>query len=293
VLFLDVKMKKGVLATTVTVSDFKDLKYISQLIELNIGMELALLTKLSNNLNLAQYEIDLDMLKKEIIDFNNAFNQFKIPLHKIRIHQPGGYTYYWSSKNKKSGVPFLKEFFSYCYDLGFRNYIIHAPFGDSGIDLNLELDKYRETISCLVPADANLEVEEISVSTNELENRQNMRFYEGESFEKLMKDQNATVLLDTYECGGINKTIHRIKYLTSKGFEIKSIHLHKDKHKFLTSDEVKLLLTSNFRGNLINEGFLREEGGFDEFVKTKSINHVVPNNQRIEILKKYQLVLEN
>ena len=84
-----------------------------------------------------------------------------------------------------------------------------------------------------------------------------------------------------------------MKDLTSKGFEIKSIHLHKDKHKFLTSDEVKLLLTSNFCGNLINEGFLREEGCFDEFVKTKSIDHVVPNSQRIDILKKYQLIFEN
>ena len=36
---------KNILYTTVTVSDFEDIEYINQLIELNIRMELALLTR--------------------------------------------------------------------------------------------------------------------------------------------------------------------------------------------------------------------------------------------------------
>ena len=39
---------KNPLYTTVTVSDFKDVNYINQLIELNISIELALLTNLPN-----------------------------------------------------------------------------------------------------------------------------------------------------------------------------------------------------------------------------------------------------
>lgn len=279
------------LYTTVAISDFKDDKYINQLLELSIGIEVALLTKLSNQLNSMCYEKDLNALKKEITDFKSCLNQFKVLPYKVRIHQPGGYTYYWSDEN--NGFVFLKDFFSFCYDLGFRNYVIHIPYGNSKINLNEELNEYREKLGNLIPVDAYLEVEEISVSYDELEDSQNMRFYNGILFEKLMEGQKAKMLLDTYECGGINKTIYRIKNLTSKGFEIKSVHLHKDKHKFLTCDEVELLLKSNFYGNLINEGFLREESSFDEFVETKSINCVVPNNQRIEILKSYYFLLKN
>jgi len=279
-------MKQCSFYTTVTLSDFEDVQYINQLIKLNIGLELALLTKLSNNLNLAQYERDLDALKKEITAFKSYFSQFNIPLENIRVHQPGGYTYDWSHETEKSGFDFLKEFFSYCYDLGFRNFVIHAPYGNSLVNSLEELNDYREKLSTLLPDDARLEVEEISVSHNDLENT-NIRVYKGDLLEKLIKDQKAKILLDTYECGGIKETMGRLKELKSKGFEIKSIHLHKDKHKFLTSDEVGLLLQSNFSGNLINEGFLQDESSFDEFVKTKSINCVMPNNQRIEILKKY------
>ena len=58
-------MKKGnTLYTTVTISDFKDTGYINELIKHNIGLELAILTHLSGNIN-----TDLENLKKEIIDF--------------------------------------------------------------------------------------------------------------------------------------------------------------------------------------------------------------------------------
>jgi len=280
-------MQKINLYTTVTVSDFQDKAYINHLIDLNIGVELALLTPLSD---ITQYKKDLDALKKEIEAFKDCFNQYNIPVDKVRIHQPGGYAYYWSDHDKISGYNLLKDFFSYCYDSGFRNFVIHPPYGNSNIDQLLELDQYKEKIKHLIPADATLEVEEISVSNDELENSENIRFYSGPLFETLMQDQpNAIMLLDTYECGGVDATIKRFKDLTSKGFEIKSIHLHKDKHKFLTSDEVALLLNSNFCGNLVNEGFLQDESSFDEFIKTKSMKCVVPNIQRIEILKSYNV----
>lgn len=280
------KKKCNSLYTTVTVSDFNDAKYINQLIKLNIGIELAFLTKLSDQLDGAQYEKDLEALKKEMAKFTHFFDTFKIPFDKVRIHQPGGYAYYWCNENKRSGFDFLKDFFSYCYQLGFRNYVIHTPYGNSEIDQDLELKGYREKLTNLVP-DANVEVEEISVSNNELESHQNIRFYSGALFEKLLEGQKATMLLDTYECGGVDETINRIQYLRSKGFEIRSIHAHKDKHKFLASKEVGLLSTK-FCGNLVNEGFLRAECSFDEFVKTKLLSCVVPNDQRVEILKGYK-----
>ena len=62
--------------------------------------------------------------------------------------------------------------------------------------------------------------------------------------------------------------------------------MHKDKHKFLTSDEVGLL-KSEFQGNLVNEGFVRDQSSFDEFLRTKSIDCIVSNEQRIQILKTY------
>jgi len=270
--------------TTVTLSDFKNVAYINQLKELNIGMELALLTDLSD---IEHYKNDLEILKKEITDFKSCFDTFKIPIDGIRIHQPGGYSYSWYSNNKVSGYDLLKDFFSYCSEIGFRNYVIHAPYGDSSVDQDTELNDYKEKLSSLV-CEGTVEVEEITVSNNGSKEAHDMRFYSGALFEKLMEGQLATILLDTYECGGVNETIERMKGLKLKGFEVKSIHLHKDKHKFLTGDEVGLLLKSGFDGNLVNEGFIKKESSFDEFVTTRSIDCTASHDQRIEILKRYR-----
>ena len=279
------KKKCNTLYTTVTLSDFKDAKYINKLLALNIGMELALLTKLSDNPTPAELKNDLEALKKEISVFKNCFDTFKIPLNKIRIHQPGGYAYYWFNQNNVSGFDFLNDFFSYCSKLGFRNFVIHTPYGNYNINQDRELNEYREKLSHLA-SNINLEVEEISTSNKKLKNTEGIRFYNGPLFEQLMAGQRATMLLDTNECGGVTNTLDRLKKLNSKGFEIRSIHLHKDNHKFLTDKEVGLLLQA-FSGNLINEGFVRQESSFDEFIKTKSADCIVPNNERIKILKSY------
>lgn len=62
--------------------------------------------------------------------------------------------------------------------------------------------------------------------------------------------------------------------------------MHKDKHKFLTTQEVNLL-KSHFKGDLVNEGFVQATSSFEEFIKTKNIACVVANNQRVEILTTY------
>jgi len=276
--------KSNTFYTTVTVSDFKDTEYINQLLELNIGMELALLTGLPHQLNMAHYEKDLDALKKEVTEFKNLLDQFNIPPHTVRIHQPGGYAYYWFGENEISGFDLLKDFFAYCYGLEFRNYVIHSPYGNADAEPNVELNDYRKKLNKLI-SEAHVEVEEISASKNEIKNK-GLRSNEGTLIEKLMDGQKAKILLDVHECGGTEETIRRLKNLTSRGFEINSIHMHKDKHKFLTREEVGLL-KKTFSGNLINEGFLKNEYSFDEFIKTKSINCVVPNNERLEILKGY------
>ena len=280
------KKKFNAFYTTVTLSDFKDSEYINRLIALNIGMELALLTKLSENPTHTEQKKDLEALKEEVVEFKGFFDAFNIPVHNIRIHQPGGYAYYWFSKDDCSGFDFLKDFFSYCSKLGFRNFVIHTPYGNSNINQGVELVDYRKKLSRLA-SNINLEVEEISASNNELKNAEGIRFYNGTLFEQLMAGQRATILLDTNECGGVVKTLKRLKNLNSKGFEILSMHLHKDNHKFLTKKDVELLLGANYSGNLINEGFVREGSSFDKFIKTKSVDCIVPNKERIKTLKGY------
>ena len=83
--------KNNPLYTTVTLSDFQDAKYINELISLNIGMELALLTPIPAQPDPTQCKEELLALKKEIGAFKEAFEKFKIPCNEIRIHQPGGY----------------------------------------------------------------------------------------------------------------------------------------------------------------------------------------------------------
>jgi len=275
--------------TTVTVSDFSDENYINNLKKLDIGIELVLLTPLAGQLNVAKYDRDLEKLKQEIRDFIHVLSKFNIPLNQVRVHQPGGYAYDWFGANNLSGYDFLKDFFAFCYEAGFRNYVIHAPYGHLDVYQGVELSDYKAKIDNLFPADAqvNLEVEEISALHAESGARANIRLYNGQLFEKLMRGPRATVLLDVYECGGVDEMLKRLEHLKSEGFEIKTIHMHKDKHKFLTPDEVEVLVKANFLGNLVNEGFVKQESSFDEFVKTKSVECIVPNDKRIEILKSY------
>lgn len=282
----DKKMTKK-LYTTVTVSDFNDAAYIKQLIELEIGMELALLTKLSDGSIAEHAEQDVHALKKEMSDFIDCFNTFNISFDTIRIHQPGGYLYNWSSE---FGYRVLQDFFAYCCDQGFQGFVIHIPFGNTQSDEQEELEAFRKKLKNLVPQ-ATLEVEEIVASNADLKNSGTLRFYDEQRFEKLMQGQQAHMLLDVYECGSVEQTIKRLSDLKSKGFEIETVHVHKDKHKFLTTEEIQLLSTS-FSGTIVNEGFIQDQSSFDEFVRTKSLDCVVSNEQRIEMLKRYKKVMQ-
>ena len=249
-------------------------------------MELALLTAIPNQPNPTRISSDISALKQEVNGFKTAFEKFKIPINKIRIHQPGGYTYNWFDQNGISGFDVLKEFFSYCKTLGFEHYIIHAPYGNTAIDEKTELIDFKTKLQNLV-SNASLEVEEIITSNHALTNTENIRFYAGDSLEQLLNGTQANILLDTYECGGIKNTIDRLNLLSSRDFEVKSIHMHKNKHQFLTKDEVFELLETGYSGNLVNEGFISRDSSFDEFIKTKAIGCVVPHKEKIKALKGY------
>lgn len=270
------------LYTTVTLSDFNDTEYINELIKLNIGFELALLTPIPATPTTDLEE--LSALKKEIDGFNKAFEKFNIPVDEIRIHQPGGYNYYWFI-----GYDILKDFFSYCSTLGFQHYIIHAPYGNSSIEQETELSDYKTKIEDLGNLHGRfyLEVEEIVTSNKKLPDAQNIRIYSGDLLEELLRNTKAIMLLDTYECGGIEKTIERLQELKSHGFKVGSVHLHKNKHQLLTKNEVQELLAAGYTGNLVNEGFISENGSFDKFIKTKDLNNIIFNKEKIEQLKGY------
>jgi len=263
------------LYTTVTVSDFSDTHYIQKLQELEVGIELALLAKLSDT----PQEKDLIALQEEIEQFLDCFDQFNIPLHEVRIHQPGGYFYNWSEGQNFDG---LKDFFLFCAQKGFKQFVIHTPYGSAAIDQDAELKIYREKLQDLAACVHQLEVEEITASCS------GERCYNGKLFENLMYGQKATVLLDVHECGGVEKTVKRLAHLQTNGFAIKSIHIHKDKHKFLTPEELNKLLQSGFSGDIVNEGFIKADGSFDQFVQTKSLDLVVANDQRVEIIRGYK-----
>jgi hypothetical protein len=272
---------------TVTLADFKDPNYINGIKNLNIGFELALLTPIADQLkSREQYQKDLEALKVEITNFIECFKQFQIPISTVRIHQPAGYTYQWYDHHDLSGFDFLSDFFTYCSELGFSHYVIHTPFGDAKKDLGIEMRDFSEKLHFL-SRNGEIEVEEIVSSNYGIKQPHNLRFYNGSLFEFLLANQKATMLLDVHECGGANKTVARMIDLKTKGFELHSIHLHKDKHKILPNEELTILLKSNFDGNFINEGFLKNESSWDEFAKTKSSNCIVPNDQRIEILRGY------
>jgi len=265
------------LYTTVTISDFKDSDYINQLLKRNIGMELALLTHLADVADAAQQQKDLDALKKEIADFKTMFDAFGVDISKVRIHQPGGYSYAWFS-----GFDLLKDFFSYCRDIGLKKFTIHGPYGNVNADVDVELADFRKKLQILTEI-GTVEVEEIVASCSE-----GVRCYNGKLLEKLLSGQQATMLLDTYECGGIEGTIKRMQDLANKNFAVHSIHIHKDKHKFLSIEELVALLKSGFGGNIINEAFVQNQSSFEEFIKTKSKTCIVSNEQRIALLEQYQ-----
>lgn len=207
---------------------------------------------------LALLQRDLEQLKEELDEFLNHFEHYNIAVQHVRIHQP-----------EMSSFDELKKFFEYCASKGLVHFTIHPPY-EMGSD---------ENIKNLVPQGTHLEVEEV-----------NMGVHGKKRFEQLMQDQVATVILDVYECGGVAETILRLQYLRAQDFVVKSIHLQKDKHKFLTCDEVRLL-SEHFSGNFVNEGFVKAECSFEEFVQTKSLDCIVPNKKRVEILKAYLKVL--
>lgn len=273
------------LYTTVTVADFKDADYINKLKELSIGIELALITYpfvKSNQVN------DLKALKEEIAEFVECFETFDIPLQKTRIHQPGGYLYHWEDEN----FEMLKSFFVFCAGFGFEQFTVHSPYRNLDVDQEVELKDFREKLHDLGSVVKKLEVEEIFPSCTG-EGDEPVRCYHGSLFEKLVCDQKATVLLDTYECGGVDATINRIDQLQAKDFSIKTIHIHKNGHHFLSPEELGQLFGCAFAGTIVNEGFLKPGATFKQFVQTKSTGLVMPNSERIEILKEYKKQIES
>ncbi|NGX34734.1 MAG: hypothetical protein K1060chlam1_01088 [Candidatus Anoxychlamydiales bacterium] len=282
------------LYTSITLYDFSDTDYIERLKKSNIGLELALLSKISDNFDADQSEEELDALKKEMSSFKDHLEKNKIPISKVRVHQPGGYTFYWfSDDNNASGYHVLKQLFSHCHELGFRSFIIHSPYGGLRVNPKEELANYREKLTALVPQDAFLEVEEISTSNKNLKDKESLRFYEGDLFVQLMRDQKSIPLLDSYEAGGCQKTIDRRNDLASQGFEIQSLHLHREKHKFLQPNEIRFLLKFKCFSRFINEGFLTEETSFEEFCRTKSVKCVMPHEEKTGILESYKEVIDN
>lgn len=272
------------LYTTVTLSDFNNTEYINELKKLDIGIELALLTPVSSKPNQENYPTELAQLKEEINNFKKVFTTFEIECKNVRIHQPGGNFYNWFKKttNEIDGYDALKDFFAHCTSLGFAQYIIHAPYGNPDADEKTDLFELKTKLKNLVPG-KNVEVEEIVTSNKNV----SFRLYAGDMLEKLIEGIDTTILLDTHECGGIAQTIERLKNLKNKGLQVKSIHLHKNKHQCLEKEEVQKIIGANFSGNLINEGFITSNGNFDEFVKTKSSKHILAREEKIKILKSY------
>ncbi|ACM20763.1 TIM alpha/beta-barrel protein [Geotalea daltonii FRC-32] len=278
----------GIMYTTVTVNDFADRGYIQGLIGLNIGIEVALLTQLPVIAGQSFFTDDLKTLQGEILRFKEYLHDYGLSPSEVRVHQPGGYSYDWS---KPLGFKLLQQFFSFCATLGFTDYIVHAPVGDLRVNEEAELSDYKQKLAYLA-AGNNLEVEEIRLSYhNWLSSRH--RRYVGELYEKLMVGHGASVLLDTYECGGVPEYIERIKSLSNKGLKVRSVHVHKDNHKFLTLSEFNGLFPSNFNGNLVNEGFVANTSSFEEFRNNKSVDCVMDNGSRLNILEGYVKILHS
>lgn len=277
------------LFTTVTLSDLQDDEYIRQLIAHGIGIEVALTTPLPD---IRQYENDLHCLKGEITAYKTGLDRFMIPLNRVRVHQPAGYSCYWSSGWKRTGYHLLKAFFAYCVKLGFNSFVIHAPIGHCANDAEAELADYQQKLRELL-SEGDLEVEEIYQSYQGSDTDKRYRHYYGSDLEKLLAQQKTAILLDTYECGGIPGTVQRLKELHSKGFIVNSLHLHRDKHKFLSLAEFQQLLQLiEYRGRLINEGFIDDSGSFEEFVESRAAHCLVANTKRLQILAGYLQVIK-
>lgn len=287
--FLSETVKGAKVYTSVTRFDFLDEEYIFALKNLGVGFELALLTPIAEQLHFEKdRQRDFFELKKEIEIFKNFFDKFEIPIKDVRIHQPGGYMYYWFQESQYQA---LKDFVNFCSDLGFTDYVLHTPFGLNKVDFTEELIDFRKKLGTLA-FNAKIEVEEIIASNKDLKSSEGLRFYNGQNMEKLLEGVNVCALLDVHECDGVDNTIMRLCDLKEKGFRLDSIHLQKDKHKVLTNEELKKLLTSNFVGNVINEGFILNDASFEEFCKTKSNKLMIPNPQRIKIMQNYSEIVK-
>lgn len=280
-------MNQKSLYTTVTLHDFNDSEYTTDLIGSGIGMEVSLSTQLSIVPDGDCYNKDLDTLSQEISGFIKCFDEYAVSVRDVRIHQPGGYSLNWSDL---SGYNLLKDFFDFCHGLGFVHFVIHAPIGNAETDMAIEMENYRKLLSCLAP-DANLEVEEIDLSYRDTNGNGKERYYYGSLFEELMSMQNAGVLLDSYECNGIEGLLRRKRDLTANGFEIKSVHLHRDKHKFIEPKDAEILLTGKDGCIYVNEGFVSNESSFQDFINTGSLDCIMENSKRIELLNQYLIYL--
>ncbi|HYH05066.1 MAG TPA: hypothetical protein VEC37_18390 [Bacillota bacterium] len=277
------------LYTTVTLTDLHDTEYIGGLIDLGIGIEVALTTPLAD---IRQYENDLHCLKQEITAYKTGLDRFLIPTNQVRVHQPAGYSYYWSCGWNRTGYHLLKAFFAYCVKLGFASFVIHAPIGHCANDAAAELTDYQQKLAELL-SEGDLEVEEIVQSYQDGSADKQRRYYYGGGLERLLTEQKATILLDVYECGGVAATVQRLNNLQLKGFTVNSLHLHHDKHKFLSLADFQLLLQSTeFRGKLINEGFIDDSGSFEEYIRSRTVRGVVANAKRITMLAGYLHVME-
>jgi hypothetical protein len=172
---------------------------------------------------------------------------------------------------------------SRCRARGFVRFVVHSPLGAAGTPPPQELVLYRHMLGALCGL-GGVEVEEILASSDA---SAPTRPYGGPWFERLLAGQAATPLLDTYEEGGVDPCIRRLRALDSKGFAVETIHLHKNKHEFVDAREYALLRGSGYDGAVVNEGFVREESSFDAFLATGSAECIVPNEKRITILESY------
>ncbi|MEN9405718.1 MAG: hypothetical protein RLZ12_2 [Bacillota bacterium] len=280
------------LYTSVTKHDLRDERYMYDLQEMGIGFELALLTTLSDQLLVEeQAQYDLDNLKRELEFFLKYFERIDFKIEQVRVHQPGGYMYAWFFQNGLCGFEWLRMFIDYCGSVSLKHHVLHTPFGQLRRDEADELADYREKLACLASRN-EIEVEEIIASNNEIGEVAKRRLYHGRLYEELLSEQAAQPLLDVHECGSVFKTMARLQELTKKGLNVSAIHLQKNKHKFLTQTELSTLLESGFQGALINEGFLRDDVSFTEYLKTKGTICLLAPEQKVTILKEYLALLK-
>jgi len=282
-LFKHEMLHLGRLYTTVTLADFRDASYIRQLVRIGIGFEVALTTVLSDGVHSGQIKSDLELLTEELKAIKTELDRHGVLSSSVRVHQPAGYFFDWSMGNCDRALPSLAVFLERAARHSFTHHVVHAPTGDLHVSPKQELLEFRRML-CAMALSASIEVEEVPVSS--AEQGHNRRPYAGRLFEELLAGQKTDPLIDTHECGGSAFTLRRLEDLESKGFLVRTIHLHKDKHHFLDPEEYGQL-RSRFRGSMVNEGFIRKESSFKEFLSTGSIDCVVPHERRVAVLKNY------